>query len=249
MIEKECEEGKGNLFMIPKKIHYVWVGGKEKPEDIKRCMDTWKKHLCNYEIIEWNENNFDIESHPFTKSAYSARKWAYVSDYIRAYVIYHEGGIYLDTDVLILDNFDGFLEHRAFVGYETPDYPFTAVFGAEQGHPLVKSMLDYYENRKFEFDVNDQMKTVNTKSVSDILIQDYGCQLGNQRQTLREGIEVYPDDVLCNPSKNSVSIHVFTGTWMDGKKPFVRKINKALKLCVTTKKRAALFRKYITKSK
>lgn len=235
--------------MIPKKIHYVWVGGTKKPADIRRCMATWKKHLSDYEFIEWNESNFDIESHPFTKSAYTAKKWAYVSDYIRAYAIYNEGGIYLDTDVLILDDFEKFLDDRAFVGYENPDYPFTAVFGAEKGHPLLKSMLDYYEGREFEFDSNDQMKVVNTKSVSDILVQDYGCELGNKRQTLREGIEVYTEDILCNPSENSTSIHVFTGTWMDGKKPLVRKINKYLKLRVTTKRRAKWFRKYITKSK
>lgn len=235
--------------MIPKKIHYVWVGGKEKPADIRRCMATWEKHLSDYEIIEWNENNFDIESHPFTKSAYAAKKWAYVSDYIRAYAIYNEGGIYLDTDVLILDDFEKFLNDRAFVGYENPDYPFTAVFGAEKGHPFLKSILDYYEGREFEFDSNDQMKVVNTKSVSDILIQDYGCQLGNKRQTLRDGIEVYTEDILCNPSENSTSVHVFTGTWMDGRKPLIRKINKFLKLRVTTKKRAGLFRKYITKNK
>ena len=235
--------------MIPKKIHYVWVGGKEKPEDIKRCMETWKKHLGDYEIIEWNEKNFDINSHMFTRSAYDARKWAYVSDYIRAYAIYHEGGIYLDTDVLILDDFDKFLNDRAFVGYENADYPFTAVFGAEKGHPFVKSILDYYNGREFEFDTSDQMKVVNTKSVSDILIQEYGCQLGNRRQTLREGIEVYPEDILCNPSKNSVSIHVFTGTWMEGAKPLTRKINKFLKLRVTSQRKAELFRKYIMKKK
>lgn len=235
--------------MIPKKIHYVWVGGKEKPADIQRCMNTWKKHLQDYEIIEWNEKNFDIDSHPFTKSAYAAKKWAYVSDYIRAYAIYNEGGIYLDTDVLILENFEKFLNDRAFVGYENPDYPFTAVFGAEKGHPFVKSILDYYEGREFEFDSNDQMKVVNTKSVSDILIQDYGCELGNKRQTLREGIEVYTEDILCNPSKNSTSIHVFTGTWMEGAKPLARKINKFLKLRVTTKARAGLFRKFIMKNK
>ena len=113
--------------MIPKKIHYVWVGGKDKPKDIKKCMKTWLPHLKDYEIIEWNEKNFDINSHPFCKAAYEAKKWAYVSDYIRAYVIYNEGGIYLDTDVLILDNFDKFLNNRAFVGFENPKFPFTAV--------------------------------------------------------------------------------------------------------------------------
>lgn len=235
--------------MIPKRIHYVWVGGKEKPADIKCCMETWKKHLGDYEIIEWNEKTFDIDAHPYTKTAYEAKKWAYVSDYIRAYAIYHEGGIYLDTDVLILDNFETFLKDRAFVGYENVNYPFTAVFGAEKGHPFVKRILDYYDGRNFEFDTKDQMKIVNTKSVSDILIQDYGCELGNKRQTLHDGIEVYTEDVLCNPSKNSVSIHVFTGTWMEGAKPLARKVNKFLKLHVTTKKRAGMFRKYIMRNK
>ena len=104
-------------------------------------MKTWGKHLEGYEVIEWNENNFDIDSHPFVKAAYKAKKWAYVSDYIRAYVIYKYGGIYLDTDILVLDNFDRFLNNRAFVGFENPQYPFTAVFGAEPGHPLVKDRI------------------------------------------------------------------------------------------------------------
>lgn len=228
--------------MIPKIIHYIWVGGKEKPADIKRCMATWKKHLEGYKVIEWNESNFDIEQHPFVKAAYEAKKWAYVSDYIRAYAIYNYGGIYLDTDILLLDNFDKFLEHRAFVGFENPDYPFTAAFGAEKGHPLVKDMLDYYDKLDtYHFD----FKNNNTISVSDILINKYGCKVGNMYQVLKEEIAVYPDTILCNPSKKSVSIHVFTGTWLDEKKAIARKINTFLKLRITNRKRAALFRKYI----
>lgn len=201
--------------MIPKIIHYIWVGGKEKPADIKRCMATWKKHLEGYKVIEWNESNFDIEQHPFVKAAYEAKKWAYVSDYIRAYAIYNYGGIYLDTDILLLDNFDDFLNHRAFVGFENPNYPFTAAFGAEKGHPLVKDMLDYYDELDtYHFD----FKNNNTISVSDILINKYGCKVGNMYQVLKEGIAVYPDTILCNPSEKSVSIHVFTGTWLDEKK-------------------------------
>lgn len=228
--------------MIPKIIHYIWVGGKEKPVDIKRCMATWKKHLEGYKVIEWNESNFDIEQHPFVKAAYEAKKWAYVSDYIRAYAIYNYGGIYLDTDILLLDNFDDFLNYRAFVGFENPNYPFTAAFGAEKGHPLVKDMLDYYDELDtYHFD----FKNNNTISVSDILINKYGCKVGNMYQVLKEGIAVYPDTILCNPSEKSVSIHVFTGTWLDEKKAIARKINTFLKLRITNRKRAALFRKYI----
>lgn len=228
--------------MIPKKIHYVWVGGNEKNNTIKQCMKTWGKHLEGYEVIEWNENNFDIDSHPFVKAAYKAKKWAYVSDYIRAYVIYKYGGIYLDTDILVLDNFDRFLNNRAFVGFENPQYPFTAVFGAEPGHPLVKDMIEYYDRLdeyKFDFEKN------NTISVSDLLIKKYHCKVGNKFQILDEDIAVYPDSVLCNPSENSISIHVFTGTWLEGKKALARKINVFLKIHVTNKKRAKLFRKYI----
>ena len=228
--------------MIPKKIHYVWVGGNEKNNTIKQCMKTWGKHLEGYEVIEWNENNFDIDSHTFVKAAYKAKKWAYVSDYIRAYVIYKYGGIYLDTDILVLDNFDRFLNNRAFVGFENPQYPFTAVFGAEPGHPLVKDMIEYYDRLdeyKFDFEKN------NTISVSDLLIKKYHCKVGNKFQILDEDIAVYPDTVLCNPSENSISIHVFTGTWLEGKKALARKINVFLKIHVTNKKRAKLFRKYI----
>lgn len=232
--------------MIPKKIHFIWVGGKEKPKDILQCMKTWKKHLSDYEIIEWNESNFDIHSHPFAEAAYKAKKWAYVSDYIRAYVIYHEGGIYVDTDVLILDNFDRFLENRAFVGFERPDFPFTAVFGAEKGHPLVKDMLDYYDRLdSYSFD----FKSNNTISVSDILVEKYGCLKNNQYQLLKEDIAVYPDTILCNPSKESVSIHVFNGSWLDDKKPLKRKINKVLKLKLTTPKRAGWYREHVQKIK
>ena len=228
--------------MIPKKIHYVWVGGKEKPKDIKRCMKTWGKHLKDYEIIEWNESNFDIHSHPFVEAAYKAKKWAYVSDYIRMYAIYNYGGIYLDTDVLVLDNFDDMLDNKAFVGYEHPDYPFTAVFGAEPKHPFIKKILDSYDEiDTYEFNFENN----NTISVSNILINDYKCKKGNIEQLLKDGVKVYKDDILCNPSINSKTIHIFTGTWLDGKKGFKRKLATFLKLRLTNKKRAEFYRKHI----
>lgn len=232
---------------IPRIIHYCWFGGKEKPEIVKRCIKSWKDILVDYEIKEWNESNFDINSHPFTKGAYAAKKWAYVSDYIRMYALYNEGGIYLDTDNLVLENLDKFLKDRAFVGFENKYYPYTAAFGCEKGHPLVKEILDYYDGREFEFDSDDQMKTVNTKIVSDILIKKFDCKVNNKEQLLKDGIRVYPDYILCNPSNESSVIHIFTGTWMEGAKPLARKINKAIKLKLTNKRRAGLYHKYINK--
>lgn len=216
--------------MIPKKIHYVWVGGNPKPPKIQKCMRTWKR-LKGYEIIEWNESNFDIDAHPFVRAAYDAKKWAYVSDYIRAWAIYHQGGIYLDTDVFVIRTLDDLLNDRAFVGYERPDYPFTAVFGAEKGHPFVKKMLDYYDNlEKYSFNFEDN----NTISVSNILVEEYGCKLGNQPQLLAEGIRVYPDYVLCNQSLRSKTVHVFLSSWLDNSK-FKAQLHEFLRMRMNNK--------------
>lgn len=229
--------------MIPKIIHYVWVGGNPKPKNIKRCMKTWQKHLQDYQIIEWNEDNFDIHENKYVEQAYKAKKWAFVSDYIRAKAVYEMGGIYLDTDVLVLDNLESLLNNRAFVGFENPANPFTAVFGAEKHHPLLKDMLAYYDDRNFSFDHNDQLAGVNTVSVSDILKTKYQAQPNNKEQVLSSGIHVYPDGILCNPSPKSKTIHVFTGTWMEGAKPLKRKLVTALKVRIKTQKEAALYAK------
>ncbi|MGL6207585.1 MAG: glycosyltransferase family 32 protein [Lactobacillus panisapium] len=229
--------------MIPKIIHYVWVGGNPKPKNIQRCMKTWQKHLQDYQIIEWNEDNFDIHENKYVEQAYKAKKWAFVSDYIRAKAVYEMGGIYLDTDVLVLDNLESLLNNRAFVGFENQANPFTAVFGAEKHHPLLKDMLAYYDDRNFSFDHNDQLAGVNTVSVSDILKTTYQAQPNNKEQVLSSGIHVYPDGILCNPSPKSKTIHVFTGTWMEGAKPLKRKLVTALKVRIKTQKEAALYAK------
>lgn len=226
--------------MIPKKIHYVWVGGKPKPSKILKCMKTWRR-LKGYEIIEWNESNFDIDSHPFVRAAYDAKKWAYVSDYIRAWAIYHQGGVYFDTDILVLQPLDELLNNRAFVGYERSDYPFTAVFGAEKGHPLIKKILDYYDQLEvYQFDFENN----NTISVSNILINDYQCQLGNVEQVLDDDIHVYPDYFLCNPSLQSYTVHVFMGSWLN-KSKFRAWLHDFLRMRMTNKLAISLYLGYL----
>lgn len=199
---------------IPKIIHYVWVGGKEKPDKIKKCMETWEKKYPEYEIKEWNEKTFDINSNPYVKAAYNAKKWAFVSDYIRMFAIYNNGGIYFDTDVIAVDKLDDLLSNDCFVGYENDDSPFTAVFGAKKGHPLIKRILELYDNAEHKFDEN----STNTILVSKILIDEYECKLGNKRQMLKDGILVLPKEILCNPSLKSKTIHAFTASWNKDKK-------------------------------
>ena len=231
--------------MIPKIIHYVWVGGNPKSKTIQTCLASWQKRLPDYKFIEWNEDKLDLNANKYVKQAYQAKKWAFVSDYVRAKALYEIGGIYLDTDVMVLKDFAGLLNDRAFIGFENNNYLSAAIFGAEKGHPFMQDILDYYKDRNFEYDVNNQMAGVNSVSVTDMLIDRYGLKIGNKEQELKEGIHVYPDGVLCNPSVNSLSIHLFTGTWMNGKHSFKHKIVTFLKRHINTPKEAGLYAKWI----
>ena len=155
-------------FKIPKVIHYVWVGGKEKPSKIKNCIKTQEKKYPDFIIKEWNEKNFDINSNEYVKAAYEAKKWAFVSDYIRMYAIYNEGGVYFDTDIIAIDRIDDMLDNECFVGFESDNMPFTAVFGAVKKHKLIGKILEMYDTASKKFDAT----STNTILVYDILIND-----------------------------------------------------------------------------
>lgn len=231
--------------MIPKIIHYVWVGDVPKSPIINECIATWKKKLPDYQIIEWNESNFNMHENRYIEGAYAAKKWAFVSDYIRARAIYEQGGIYLDTDVRVLTKLDSLLADRAFIGFENNDYLSAAIFGAEKGHPFIQDILDYYHDRDFSFDDNNQMAGVNSLSVTDIVKEQFALKTGNFEQHLKDGLHIYPDGVLCNPSVDSKTIHLFTGTWMNGKHSVKQKIVTSLKRRISTPKEAGLYQKLI----
>ena len=117
--------------MIPKIIHFCWFGNNPKTELAEKCIASWKKFLPDYELKEWNESNFDIDQHPFTREAYQAKKYAFVTDYVRLFVLKEYGGIYMDTDVEVIKNLDCFLQHNAFSGFETSEYVQTGIIGSE----------------------------------------------------------------------------------------------------------------------
>lgn len=231
--------------MIPKIIHYVWVGRNPKSKLIQECIATWKKKLPNYQIIEWNEDNFDIHENSYIEQAYTAKKWAFVSDYIRAKAIYTQGGIYLDTDVRVLDRLDPLLNDKAFIGFENNEYLSAAIFGAEKDHPLMKDILDYYDQKNFTFDSNNQLAGVNSLSVTEIVTKNYGLKLGNFDQNLSQGLHVYNDGVLCNPSGSSKTIHLFTGTWINGRHSLKQKIVTTLKRHISNPTEAKIYQKLI----
>ena len=129
--------------MIPKVIHFCWFGGKPLPDIANKYIDTWKRHCPNYEIKQWDETNFDIASCAYTKEAYEAKKWAFISDYVRLYAMVNEGGIYMDTDVEVLKSLDVFLNHQAFSEFEDEVSIPTGIMGCEKGFPLFKELLHY----------------------------------------------------------------------------------------------------------
>ncbi|UOW67498.1 glycosyltransferase family 32 protein [Paraclostridium bifermentans] len=215
---------------IPKTIHYCWFGGNEKSDFIKQCMESWRKYLPEYKIIEWNESSFDINSNNFVKAAYDAKKWAFVSDYVRAYAIYNMGGVYLDTDVEIKQPIDEFLKHRAFTGFESKYTPFTAVFGAEKEHPWVKDMINIYNNKEYLDSEGNFNATTNTLDVSKLMIEKYGATQNNKYQILKEDIHIYPNFYFCRPNKSEkvYAIHHFEGTWITGSKKSTRDLVKKI---------------------
>ncbi|MDO4912893.1 MAG: glycosyltransferase [Lactobacillus sp.] len=229
--------------MIPKIIHFIWVGDEPKSKIIEDCIKTWHQKLPDYEIKEWNESNFDMNENHYIQQAYQAKKWAFVSDYIRCKVLYEMGGVYLDTDVRVLDKLDDLLNDKGFIGFENEQYLSAAIIGAEKHSPFMQEMIDYYQDLDFTFDEKNPYQGVNTFSVTEHL-ERYGLVKNNQEQTLENGFHIYPDGVLCNPSKDSKTIHLFTGTWLNGLN-LKKRIVLALKQHISTPHGASLYQKII----
>lgn len=208
--------------MIPKIIHYCWFGGKPKPKDVIRFIDTWKKCLPDYFIKEWNESNYDIQGAcNYVKEAYKKGKFAFVSDYVRIYALYTEGGIYLDTDVEVINSYSALLSYHAFIGLETTNQVATCVIAGERHFPLFKHILNYYHRRNF-IDSNGHLDiTPNPVIITKIIKDQYGDIEGNTY--LNKEIFIAPQDYfspksfetgLVNITNNTISIHHFQATWM-----------------------------------
>ena len=128
--------------MIPKKIHYCWFGGNPKPKLAEKCIKSWKKYCPDYELVEWNETTFDIDSAPlFVRQAFESKKWAFITDYVRLWAMYNYGGIYMDTDVEVVKPLDRFLSEKAFSGFESSNYVPTGIMASEKDNPVIGELL------------------------------------------------------------------------------------------------------------
>ena len=220
--------------MIPKVIHYCWFGGKDKPKDVLDCIASWKKYCPDYEIIEWNESNYDVHKNQYMSDAYKEKKWAFVSDYARIDVVYTYGGIYLDTDVEVLKSFDALLEEEMFCGFESRDplmkkygmkyeesVSFGLGFGAIKGHKVLKDLLNLYANLSF-YKSDGTLNLIACPHYQTEVLKKYGLIPNQKTQRFDAGI-AYSPEYFCPQSNltnemlyltsNTYSIHHFSATW------------------------------------
>ena len=212
----------GNDQIIPKTIHYCWFGNKEIPDRLKRCMESWRRYCPDYKIVKWNEDNYDISKHVYTKQAYEHRKWAFIPDLVRLEVLYEYGGIYLDTDVEIIRPLDDLLYQKGFVGVEK--WGIINVgggCGVIRNHPMMRLLLEKRAAILFERE-DGSLNTESSGSYETLPFIDYGFVPNNTVQTINE-MTVYSSDFFhpydymtgeLSITENTFSIHRFAESWV-----------------------------------
>ncbi len=230
--------------MIPKKIHYCWFGRGEKPKLAQKCIASWHKYCPDYEIIEWNEDNFDLDANPYTRWCYDNRKYAFLSDYARLLIIGDYGGFYFDTDVELIRPLDDLLDNEFVISFENGAYVETAVLGAQKGHPFAKLMADFYIDYPFKTKNGKFNATPSTPIWTHFLKKHYGLKLKNETQNLSriDGVDdskvtVFQNDYFCPINyttkeilltNNTYAIHYFDASWFDKKLKASEKFLRAL---------------------
>ena len=204
--------------MIPKKIHYCWFGKGEKPKLAKKCIESWKKYCPDYEIIEWNETNFDINLNAYTKMCYEQKKWAFLSDYVRLIIVYQYGGIYFDTDVEVIKKIDDLLVHEAFFGFENNAYVNTGEgFGALPGNRMLFQMLQEYSML-----LDGNQDVIGCPILNTNALLKFGLEQNGKTQRL-ENAMIYSSDYfnpyddstgVINKTDKTYSIHWYGKSWM-----------------------------------
>lgn len=236
-IEDEPFKKSMDVPVIPKKIHYCWFGRKPLTESAKKCIESWKKYCPDYEIICWNEDNYDVNKHLYTKEAYKHKAYAFVSDYARLEIIYNHGGIYMDTDVEVKRSLDPLLYNKAYCAFSNhvPRINTGLGFGAEKGFPIIKDMIDAYRFEKYEMDdgVNKTLcQAYNTKVLA------YHGLIQNGRYQVVKGMACYPKDYfdpmssyfyLAPKEEKAFSIHQSANTWSENNLVFKKVKDKSKK--------------------
>lgn len=224
-----------NNKSIPKIIHYCWFGGNEKPKKMQECIKSWHKYLDDYEFIEWNENNFNINCNDYVRQAYEEKKFAYVSDYARITALYKYGGIYMDTDVEVFKSFNDLLGNKCILGFEQEEYIATSFMASISGHELIKEFINRYENISFYNKDKSIDLTTNVQKLTEILVSRGLKRDGNYQEI--GDISIYPQEYFSpydygncirENTENTYCEHHFLVTWL----PWSVKVKKIIKRVV-----------------
>ncbi len=223
--------------MIPKVIHYCWFGGNPLPELAEKCIESWKKSNPDFEIKRWDETNFLMDS-SYVKEAYAAKKWAFVSDYARLKIIYENGGIYLDTDVELLQPLGVLLQEKSFFGAETDGFVATGLgFGAEKHSGIIKMLLDVYKGRHFTLSRGIYDLT-SCPRLNTPVFKELGYVFSETEIWRNGDAAVYPPEYFCpinyltgekNVTDKTISIHHFAGAWVTNQGAEIEKVMKEAK--------------------
>lgn len=238
---------------IPKIIHYCWFGKNKMPKLAKKCIKSWEKYCPDYEIICWNEENFDFNDNQYVKEAYEAGKWAFVSDYVRLKVVYEYGGIYLDTDVELIKPIEPLLEYKGFMGFEKSGRVATGLgFGAEKGNEIVGKMLEDY-NDIFFVKPDGSLDLTPCPDRNSKSLKELGMNLENKDQIFN-GVRFLPDEYLSpmdyytgkkHITKKTYSIHHYAASWTSS----VSKRTTRIKRVIGVKMYERLYGKFLHKFK
>lgn len=217
--------------MIPKIIHYCWFGGNPLPELEQRCMESWQQHMPEWTIMRWDESNFNVAAAPlYVRQAYEARKYAFVSDYVRLWALEQYGGVYVDTDVMVLKSYELLLNDTAFIGFEESKahLPGEGVIGCKPHCQWVKDMLSLYDGIEFIKPDGSLDLTTNVLRMGMVMKKEFTCERYWKQNLYIEkwGLRIYTHDYfypitstrVMRKTKNTHSIHLFAGSWRDGKK-------------------------------
>ena len=218
--------------MIPKVIHYCWFGRGEKPKLAQKCIASWKKFCPDYEIIEWNEDNFDVNRNGYTRMCYEQKKYAFLSDYARLLVVAEHGGVYFDTDVELLVSPDFLLKHEAFWGFETPEYVASGLgFGSIAHGAVIEAMLREYDQL-----LDGQHGTVGCPHLNTAALVKLGLKQNGEFQMVHNAV-IYPVSYF-NPyesatgrlikAEDTISIHWYAAAWMSKKQKLRSFISRPL---------------------
>lgn len=209
--------------MIPKIIHYIWLGGAPLPELVEKCIASWQKLCPDYEIKRWDESNLNLDLYPYVRQAYDAKKYAFASDVLRYQIIWENGGIYLDVDVELIKPLDDVLDNQLFMGFESKEYVAPGLItGAEPKNLHIAKLLAMYENENFILENGQQNLTTICVRTTEYLTK-LGLKQDNGKIQKIDDITIYPTDCFCplgyqsrklKKTERTYAIHWYMGSWV-----------------------------------